>query len=174
MPEINLLPQELKPKGYAIKLSKTFRKVATIGLVIFFVFFLLFVAASIFLSYQTRNLKAKEVALKNEIVAHEQTEQKLVLVADRLQKISEIKSSDDAKQEVGIIQSVMGKNPQNIIIEEVTLTRDSAKLKISTDRSSNLTKFFTMIYTLGFKKINLLSFDYSAALGYRVEISITI
>ena len=68
----------------------------------------------------------------------------------------------------------MGKNPQNIIIEEVTLTRDSAKLKISTDRSSNLTKFFTMIYTLGFKKINLLSFDYSAALGYRVEISITI
>ena len=172
MSEINLLPQELKPKGYAIKLSKTFRKVATVCLIVFFVGFVLFIGANVLLSFQVRSLKNTDSVLKSEIAALEQTEQKLILVEDRLQKIINIQESNDSTEEVESIQAILDRSPLDVLIEEITLNNNSANLVISTDRSSNLTRFLSVVFTLGFRRIDLKSFDYNESSGYKVEVAI--
>ena len=90
MANINLLPTELKPKGQILKASKLLKKVSLVALLVFIVFAVLVFGSLIFLSTSIKSSQSNQEDLKSKVKALEQTEQRLVLVKDRLKKIAKV------------------------------------------------------------------------------------
>jgi len=172
MSDINLLPEELKPKGYAVNLSKALRKVATVALVIFLAFFAVYVASNFIFSSQERSVSAKEESYKTEILALEKSEQKYVLVKDRLAKSSKIKTLNHADEEVEVVKSLIQKIPQDVSLAGISVDENSALIQISADNSSGITKFFSVLLSSGFSKIDLTAFSYDQIDHYLIEVDI--
>jgi len=173
MPGINLLPQELKPKGYALKASKSLRQFAILSIVILFLALIGFTVISVFLSIQNRSLANKEESLKNDIKSLEQTEQKLVLIQNRLAGIDKIVSNGSAREEIEILETIIEKNPQNISIVGAKIDSNQLIVSIEAADSSSLTGFYSLLINSNFKYIELDSFNYDSANGYKVDIAIS-
>jgi hypothetical protein len=171
--QINLLPEELKPKGYALKLSKPLRQFALVSVITFFAALFIYLVSSFIISLRTGSLVKSQATLENGIRALGQTEQKFVLVEDRVNKIGKILSHDTAFQQTQILQTIVSNHPQNITIKSAKLDKDQAIIAVSTDSSQNLTKFITFLVNNNFKTIDLTSFSYDKTRGYDVEIAVS-
>jgi hypothetical protein len=171
--ELNFLPEELKPKGYAIKLSKQLRRVALVCLSIFFISAVLIFASNLLFSFENKKNNEEKDKLTSQINALNSTEQSLVLAQDRLEKIAAIREAASTNNEVEIADTVLGKDLQGISIDSFVLDENSAVVGFSTGSSQNLTRFFYQLLNSDFKNIKVTSFSYDDEKGYEVELSIS-
>jgi len=173
MRDINLLPQELKPKGYAIKLSRSLRKIGVVFLVVFLIVSIFAAGSFAILSIRIRDSNNRQSKLKTEIRAQEQTEQKLILVQDRISKVTSILSSGDSREEVGVLKDVISILPPEMAITKVNLTDSKAEITVFATSSLYLTRFLAQVINSNYQNIELVSFSYRDALGgYEVELGI--
>ena len=171
---INLLPEEFKPKGYILDLSRTVRKFAMVVVVFFLVVGLLALGSYFLLSYRINASIANQEGLKNQIKTLEQTEQKIVLVQDRLTKIKEIKSKSSIVEEIGTLESVLEKVGENVAVSQVELKPSVAKVVVSAGSSINLTRFLGDLNSSNmYSRVVMESLDYSATDGYEMNLSIS-
>ena len=174
MGSINLLPTTLRPKDYVVRLSTSLRKLALICLILLLFSILVAVGSFLILSFQLRDSVAKQSRLKNEIIAQEGTEQKLVLVQDRLGKVASLLNLENANAEAQIFSDVLAKVPPEVSIDSVKLTSSRADIVIFTTSSLYLTRFLSELVVSDFKKVELLSFSYQGTKGgYEVEFGIS-
>lgn len=171
---INLLPQELKPKGYVVKLSVRLKKYA-ITLAVLFLVLVVFLGGAIFvLSLRMRSSLERQESLKAEIKLLEDTEQKLVLIRDRLEKIDLILSEKDSRGAVSILKEVNGILSEETDITEAQLKAQGLDLTLTTSTSASLTKFLASLVSFpNFQKIELLKLEYSQAGGYKLKLSLS-
>lgn len=172
MKDINLLPEELKPKSYAIKLSKNLRRYSFLGLIIFVIALMVMGGIQIALTIRQRSLDNKKNTLESQIKALEATEQKLVLVKDRLGKIEKILSTDETSTSVDAFSLFANNLPEGVSIESVSIDKKSAIVSLKTDSSQNLSRLFGVISSIGYKKVILTSFSYNIDTGYKFDVSI--
>lgn len=173
MAGINLLPSEKKPKGYAVKASKTLKKIAVLSLIVLFVGLMIYAGSSVFLNIQRRSFISKEDKLKSEIKALQQTEQKLILVEDRLSGIKNILSANNTNDEVQTIGTILSNNPQNVSITGIKLDTQTAVINIAANNSADLTGFFKLLSESNFTQVNLSGFSFDEEKGYKLDIAIT-
>ena len=171
--EVNFLPEELKPKGYAVKLSKKLRKIAIICLSVFFITTVLYIGSNVLFSFEQKKLDTSEEELKGKIEALEETEQKLVLAQDRLQKIAAVHAAAHSQDKVDIASKILGKDLEGITIENFTLDNRATVVTFSTGNSQSITKFFTQLLNSDFKDIKVTSFNFDVNKGYEVEVTIS-
>ncbi len=172
MKGINLLPEELKPKTYAIKLSKQLRKLAVSSLVLFVIVLMVMAGSYLALRFRNSSLGNSEQKLRDQVKNYETSEQKLVLVGDRLSKIQKILESNSLKS-IENTDVIVNNLPEGVLISDIELDSEITNITITTDNSRNLSRFFGVITGLEFKKVALLSFTYSSEVGYQVEVGIT-
>ena len=173
MATINLLPQELKPKGYVVKLTLRLKKIATSMAIIFFVLVVFLGGAILILTLSMRSSIQRQESLKAEIKLLEDTEQRLVLIRDRLNKVDLILSEKDANEAVSILKDVNGILPQESSISEARLMPDGLDLTLTTTTSSSLTQIFANLVSFpDIKKIELVRMEYSQVGGYRLRLSL--
>ncbi len=173
MPEINLLSQELKPSGYAVKASKRLRQLAVLSIIILVITAIGFTVSSVFLSVQTKNIAKNEEKLKNDIKNLEQTEQKLVLIKNRLAGVEKIVNDKSAKEELDILETIIEKDPQNINIYGIKLDSDKAIISVGIENSSYVTTFYSLLLNSNFRTISLESFTFDPKFGYKIDIAIS-
>lgn len=171
MVEINLLPSELKPKGPVLKLSKTLKKLVIGGFAIFLFVAVLLTGAFLIVSNKLKASLLHQEELKSEIAAYQQTEQNLLLTKDRLAKIGLIYGTDTAREEVIILDEILGKLPGQAIFKEVNLLPDGAEITVLIRSSVDLTLFLRELKEGVYKKIELTSFIFKNGEGYEVKLS---
>lgn len=166
MNDINLLPSEFKPKKYAVRLGKLFKKILSIFSIFFFAAFLLYVFVRLYLAYEIRQSVSREKGLVTEVGALSQTEHRLILVKDRLDKIKQIVSGDELATGVVILETLVESGLSDYSVKELVLKPDSLSVKITAQRSFELTNFEDLLSGLGFREVKLLSMEFSEEFGY--------
>jgi len=163
MARINLLPQELKPKGYVLKLSKTLNKLALISIAILLAAAFVFLGSFIFFSQQTKE------SLKSEIRALEATEQKLILVKDRIQKIGKVLNVENTTEELGVLKQIVEILPEGVSFNSVGISDSSVELEVTAPNLLSIGQFFlSIVNSQGFQKVTVTGFSYKLETGYVV------
>jgi len=167
---VNLLPKELKPKKYIVKISKVLTNVSLIALLVFIISAVTITGVYFVVSGRLKTSQEKHQELITQIKALEDTEQKIVLIKDRLEKVGEMKSRPSATERVDILEDVLNISDGIATVYGSTLTDDKASILVAADSSLNLTRFLSgILLTGGFKNIEMLSFDFNRNLGYEME-----
>lgn len=169
MSEINLLPQELKPRGSILKLSKNLKNIALLALVTLLLFVTLSLGAYFILDNRTSASTTNQEDLKQQIKALQQTEQRLVLIKDRLGKINSISKGPRANDEVERLNIVSTLFPENTYVEAVELGVKNAAVVISSDTLDNIAAYLASVVSSGeYVQINLAFLEYDPKQGYVV------
>ncbi|MBU0570417.1 hypothetical protein KKB40_06625 [Patescibacteria group bacterium] len=170
---INLLPQELRPKGVVLKVSGTLKKVARLSVVTLLISALILMGVFLVLSSQVSQTSDREENLRLQVKALEETEQRLFLLKDRLSKVERVMGADSAEEEIEIFKDILGMRLNGVEFEQADLEKDKVDITISVENADSLTNFFAELIGKGnFKKIELLSLQSKAESGYNVELSL--
>lgn len=172
MSDINLLPEELKPSGSVLKISAKLNKIALLGVVVLLISIIISLGAYLLLGQRLSASLVKQEDLKVQIKALEKTEQRLVLVKDRLTKISSVSSKPRANDEVEKLSFVSGLFPEGSIVERLELDKNDARISISADNLRTIASYLASVISSGeYTKINLVSLEFNPKEGYIVELS---
>lgn len=170
MSAINLLPKELTAKGSVIKISKTLKRASVVGLSILIVAAVLITALFFLLSYQNRQTVSRQEELKQSIGVLEQTEQRLILVKDRLDKAELVLGADAATRSVEQLDDLNSILPEGVSLSAATIENGVSKITIFGNSSKVVAEFFSKLLTSDiYSQIELESFAYNPLKGYSVE-----
>jgi hypothetical protein len=171
---LNLLPPELAVSKSLGKVLKTLRALGVISIVFFLIFAvglgIFFIISTISLNNLNNSISLHE----SQISAQEASEQQIVILKDRIAKISQAKSVPSALKTVTNFDTVLvNLSPDSTISQ---FNADSSKADISMNFKSNLdlTTFLQAITTSKlFNSVILSSFGYGPSQGYSLGINIT-
>lgn len=161
MTNINLLPSEFKLKEPVTKVVKIFKKLNTI-LAIVLVISALAVASSYFIiSNQLTGFKKQNDKLLQSVKALETTEQKTVLIQDRLEKLSKIEKSDYAQEEFLAFDEFLKTKSGDIHISETVLDETGVTLGLRMQDSRVLAEFIDYVESMSYSnfQVSSLTFD---------------
>ncbi len=172
MNEINLLPQELKANSKVVALASSLKKISLLFSLILLFATVLSLGTFILFQQRVNTTLSNQENLKSQIKALENTEQRLVLVKDRLKKINTITRQPRANDEVSRLDKVTKFFPENVEVKSVLLEEDKANLAVSSDNLTLITQYLASVISSGdFDKITLLSLEFKPDSGYVVELS---
>lgn len=173
MRNINLLPQEFKPKGFVLKISQGLKKLVLGGLIICIVSALA-VSLIFFKNYlQFNQLQKEEDELVKQIQAAEATEHKYVLLKDRLTKIESFRKSPSAVAGVSAFKEITANLPEGIVFKKMEVINNENNFDITTDSSAGIAHFFAYLIQQGCSPIVLNSVDYQQKQGlYSVSVKV--
>lgn len=165
---INLLPSEFKPNSSVIILSKKLNNVALISLVIFLTLGIASLASVFLLRYRANSAQQTVEELSAQVSVMEQSEQRLILIKDRLTKISSIKSTANLHDTVLTFKYLYDNLPPGLQIVSTAIESKQIETNIEFDNSSDLARFLAQ--TVSDKRYNLIKID-SLELGQQGKLS---
>ncbi|KKQ51094.1 hypothetical protein A2865_00025 [Candidatus Woesebacteria bacterium RIFCSPHIGHO2_01_FULL_39_17] len=167
---INLLVQELKPKAYVVNFAKILKKLALVTLLIFLVGVTLLVGIITIFSQRTKTAFSNQESLKREIKALQETEQRIVLIKDRIDKVESVYKKENAGDGVSSLREIIRVIPEGVLIQAYNLEADNLEVTLAADSLSNLAKFVSGIINLeSFEKIVLKSLEFDSTKGYVIK-----
>jgi hypothetical protein len=173
MAQINLLPEELKPKKYVLKASKTLNKVATGFMVLFLIVATLAIGGYLVLSSRVTSVKNNHDKLTTQVKALNESEQRMVLIKDRVDKINKVIAKESTNEELDIMDKVILLAGGDMSIDEVNVDLDKIDFIVSANASSQMTKFLAgLISEEDYKSMDLLSLKYAPELGYKLNLKV--
>lgn len=174
MPAINLLPKDLTPKEGVVKVSDLIKKFVTIGFTALLISLLAFIGFYYYINEKIKEAQVRQEAIMIEISALEQTEVRLVLVKDRLQKSESILSIDTAKNEVLSLSSLLEILPSGSEISQTVLSQNETTVVIELDSSKTLSELLARLVSSGiYSTITITSLGYNQLTGYSIALRLT-
>lgn len=171
---LNLLPTELAVSKNLNKLLKTIRALGVIGIAAFLVFG---IGVGVFFIFATLNLnrvKANVTKLSAQVSAQQKSEQQLILVKDRLKKITSIQALPNSSQNQSAITSILSNLSSGASVNELSIDSASVRLSANLKTNADITNFLDSFQkSSAFKTIILTSFSLSPINGYSVEVRTT-
>lgn len=169
MADINLLPTDIAPKGPVNKISNLLKRISIYGAVAL-VLFLLGVGGYIFfLQSQTRTSLANQQELEQSIRSLEQTEQRVVLLKDRIKRAGSVFSVDTATPALDDFEELTFVVPAGARLTEAEITTENSEVSYLVTSSSDLAQLMAGVFSVeDYEKIELTSFGFSPTAGYLV------
>ena len=164
---INLIPEEVAPKGAAARLSIFLRTVSAIGLTLFIL--VVFGLTSYYLVnyFQLRASESRQENLKNVISSLQDTESSLILLRDRLSKVKEVYAHDSADKNINAVSQVFAQVPSGISISDFETTLKKIDMSVIAQSSLSLSQFINVLITSDiFEAVNMKSFSFNPLGGY--------
>ncbi len=170
---INLLPTNLVAQGPVIKITNTLKQIVTIGFSVFILAVIMVAAYYLINFFTIKNSLTKQESLKNNIKALEQTEQKVFLIKDRLDKIKIASGVESADKNLEKLEGFLSLISQNVIISEAQISSKNTEVSIIAKSSDALTSFMgSLMATEVFKTIDLTSFGFNPVNGYFITVEV--
>lgn len=169
--KLNLLPQEaVIAPGFGKTLS-TIKTVGIVGLAVFLFFALGITGFLIYSSLSLQALTTQQANLKIRIKTQETTEQKMVLLKDRLAKISTVKSSPSIQKDLSQAGSLLASLPVGVALSELNLDQKKTDMSLIFATSSDLNSFLAFVKTkTEFKRATLTAFSFNPLNGYTLSL----
>lgn len=173
MENINLLPDEFKPKKYALNLSKTLKKVSIIGFLVFVVLAALTVGLLTLVNVRLRQSEARRNKLVAEVNALKNTEQKVFLIKDRLSIIGENLNTPSASDKIDVLQDVYSLSKDIATPIEAQVSAEVTNVTLSMDSSSKLFPLLSGLTQSGkFNSIKMKNLEYNPERGYEINLDV--
>lgn len=170
---INLLPSELVEKKGSYKLAESLKNVAIAGFAIFFAFLLGTTAYILILSAQVKSSDTRQVQLKQTISFLQESEQKMVLIKDRIGKAKTILAESTISTSIdnfGIINSTL---PASAILTEAKINEKRTENFYMVSSSRGLVQLMSNLLASNlYSKITLKSFSFTPSSGYLVNLEL--
>jgi len=174
MAQINLLPTDLAPRPSVVKASGVIRKLTTIGVILFIVSLGASIGLFLVFSNQLRDSTLRKAELEQSIKALQSTEQRLVLIKDRLGLVKDVLGRETATDELASISTLINNLPEGVTIKEAQLDQGSTSASLGAQDSLGLTKMMSTIVSLGtYDQVELLSIKFSPSIGFSADFELT-
>lgn len=167
--KINFISSDMAVPAKSLKLVKVLNKLSIVGAVILVLSIIVAISGFIFFTISFKKVDASVASLKNDISSLEKSEQKLILVKDKLNKIAYIRSLPSADNDISEFQKLneiisvssdsafTGVNIGSNKTELSLASKDSTSLSLVLDSISNLKNYV---------KITLSSLGYNPTSGF--------
>jgi hypothetical protein len=170
--KLNLMPSGLLISKSLSKVLKTIKAINVILIVTFIVFILGIGVYFILSSISLKNTESKLEQLKSQILLQETSEQQLIILKDRLTKISAAKAFPDALKNLGSVNTILVNLSQDSSISQMDISPSKIDLTMTIRSNADLTNFIKSIEETNlFKSVLLSSFGYSSTGGYNIGVS---
>jgi len=174
MPSINLLPRDLAPKASFIKASGAIRKLTTLGVIALLVSLGVSIGLFLIISNRLKVSTARKEQLEQNIKALQATEQKLVLIKDRLAFASDVLARPSGVEEAKAIQELVGVFPEGVGVKAIDIKPDLTSASFQTQDSLVLTQMMATIVSSGiYKKVDLMGINFIPATGFTASFNLT-
>lgn len=173
MATINLLPTDFAPTGRVVQFANLLRSAIIVGFVFFAMLVLTLIGIFVFNSISLQNAISRQNQLKDSIKAQEATEQKLVLVKDRLGRAKEILGQENTSDQAQKLEQLLA-GLADVSLTQSEIVAGKSELNFLATTPSGLTNLLARLKTSGlFEKITLSSFNFNPTTGYQVNITAT-
>jgi hypothetical protein len=170
---INLLPTNLVAQGPVVKIADTLKKIVTVGFAVFILAAIVVSAYYLINFFTLRTSLSKQESLKTNLESLAQTEQRVFLTKDRLNKINAVLKVESADKNLEKLEQFLSVASQNVNISEAQISARNTEVSIIAKSSSALTSFMGNLVTAEtFKTINLKSFSFNPISGYFITVEI--
>ena len=168
---INLLPTELSVSKSLNEFIKTLRALGVIAVVVFLIFGI-GVAAFFIISTVTLNgVNASVTRLKGQVAAQQTSEQQIILLKDRISKITSALSVPSSLPNQTLVQSLFSGFPAGISINQMQIDPGAIDLTVGVKTNSDISSFMAAFQDSDtFKSVDLTSFNFNPTSGYSVEV----
>lgn len=170
--KIDLLPIESKIKGSYIKAAK-FAK--TLGLILISIYLLgsIFVTGYILvLNSQIGSIENNIEKLKIDIRSLESSEQKIVLLKDRISKIKYIMTLKSANTGLDSIKDIIDKLDENSSVTELKIDTSRIEASFNLKSTSALYSFMNNLQSQQFTNLKIDNFTFNPNTGYLISVVI--
>jgi Tfp pilus assembly protein PilN len=174
MPEINLLPTDLAPKPSVVKASGVIHKLTTIGVILFIACLGISIGLYLVFSSQLKDSTLRKAELESSIKALQATEQRLVLIKDRLSLIKEVMGREAATDEVEAVTGLINALPEGASLNQAKLTKDSTSVALGAQDSLALTQMLSLLISSGtYQQVDLISIGFTPSAGFSADFKLT-
>ncbi|MFZ5932504.1 MAG: hypothetical protein ACOYT7_00230 [Patescibacteria group bacterium] len=164
---INLLPTDLSPKGPIVKIATLLKNLAIVSFLTFFLAVLGMAAFFVLNSLTINSLSSRSEELKVSIKSLEATEQRLILVKDRLTKAKQVLGVESGLDEVDGLGKIVSGLSADVSLSEAIVAKDSLDTTFVASSSQGLTQLMAQVISQdAFKKVELVSFSFNPNAGY--------
>jgi len=171
---INLLPTDLSPKGPVIKLAKSLKNIAIVGFVVFVISLASLIVFFLFISTRLSSSATRQDQFKKSIKSLEQTEQRLVMVKDRLKYTKQVLGKANAADDLEQLKPLLLSLPESASINQVDIAKDKVELTILVTDSSGVSQSLATLMAANlYEKIVLLSFSFNPNTGYFINLELS-
>ncbi len=168
---LNLLPENLTSKKGTVSLVKLLRSVTLISLILTIILGLGLVSFFLISSFELKSLEADVKNLEESVKAQQQTEQKIVLLKDRLGKIKSTKGASSLSKPLNDVKPVLDVISSDVLLGELNIDAQRIDTSMTFRDSIALSNFFEKLSTIkNFSQITLTSFGFNPLTGYLVGI----
>ena len=165
--KVNLLPEALTVKKGTAAVAKILRSISVVSLVIAIVLGLGLLGFFIVSSFELRSVQTNVESLKNQIKSQETTEQRMVLLKDRLAKIKLVSAIPSSSKALTSISPVLQTLPADASLGELAIDSQRIDSSFSFRNSVSLSSFFGNLKSFGaFPVITLASFGFNPSSGF--------
>ena len=169
-----MLPQNLQVSKGLNSILKTTKALGVIFIVAFIIFSLGMGAFFIYSRITLDGIKTNVDQLKSQVKAQETSEQQLVLLKDRLAKISSIKSTPNATKNITGIDFLFTNMSPSSTMNLANFSSTKIDVSVAIRSNEDLTAFIQNLKSTDlFKSVNLSSFAYGAGSGYSIDVSLS-
>ena len=169
----NLLPPDLTPREEIIKISNFIKRISVVGYSVVLISAAIFVGAFFVLSNQLKTSISEQENWKVQISSLEETEQRLVLIKDRLEKVSKILKSATAADEIESLSQTQSILPEGVILREAKLSTGNSEMRLLTQNSSSTAQLLAKLLASGiYKKVELKALDFNQTVGFSLELNL--
>ncbi len=169
--KMNLLPPEYAVGKGLSRVLKTTRMLGVVALAVFIIFALGLTGFFVFSSLTLRGLTVENDNLKSQITALSASEQKMVLLKDRLKKIKALQVMASSIKNLNSVDPIIAGVGGNITLTELAIDPQKVDISVLIRSNNDLTVFLQSLKTSGvFKSVVLTSFGFNPASGYLANI----
>ncbi|HTK03505.1 MAG TPA: hypothetical protein VL401_01925 [Alphaproteobacteria bacterium] len=173
--KLNLLPTELSvSKGLTSTLK--FSKMLGVILLGLFIVFVIGVSAFFIIStFTLKNLTNEVAGLENQIKTQEVSEQQLVLLKDRLKKITLAKNQASSLPNLIAFEPFLSPLSADASVNELTVDTQKISASVNFKSNSELAAFIQNLSSSKvFKSVVVASLGFNPITGYLLSLSITV
>lgn len=170
--KINLLPTRHKDATEVSGLRRLIRILTISSVVLSLSLAALGLAVIFLLSNQLKNLSRQQSELKTSITSLESTEQSLVLVKDRVQKIQELLSASADRDILTKLRFIADSLPPDLLISNSDLSSSGSFVELTAFSSSAIKELFsTLVKNKQFSSLILEDLKFNPVLGYQFTLN---
>jgi Tfp pilus assembly protein PilN len=170
MSDINLLPVTTKNQNGTTRIASAAKKIGIIASVV--IFLIVLVVAGIYgFFYVNGTVTTSSITtVEDQIKAQEVTEQKIVLLRDRVAKASNIINNQTSDNNINAFNDILSHVPEGVSLQEVKVLPAEMTVIIEADQSRQITEFIRILTESGkYAQIETTSMDFSSKDRYHTS-----
>lgn len=171
--QINLLPKDVSKGKELVKAISVVNKIAILTVVVFVV--VAAIGGGIYYLSTSRltDLKSQERELANSVLNLQSTEAGLVLLRDRIEKVTQVLGARESERILATQQEILESAPEGVLFGSSEISFGSSTIEVFSEDSIQLAQLIDTLLAGGnYSSLILSGVNYNSFSGYEAEFSV--